>query len=253
MLQVLICGILGHMGQHMLAVCQNDPDTEVLGGIDQVDSVTSGIPVYSSFSSCDCSPDVVIDFSNPASTDAIIEYCRKTGTALVMCTTGHTEDQQERLRALADDVPVFISANMSIGIALLRSLAVKASLILGERFDIEIVERHHNRKLDAPSGTAKILADDINRAAEGKFEYAYDRHSVSKKRDKREIGIHSVRGGTIVGDHEVLFCGDDELLSLSHQSTSRVVFAAGALKAAKFIRNLTSGLYNMDSIIESMQ
>ena len=252
MLHIIISGISGHMGQHVLQACLKDEDIEVVCGVDQADQAISGFPVFESFTQLACKADVVIDFSNPSLTGDIIDYCRDTGTALVMCTTGHTAQQQEQIRALSEDVAVFMSANMSLGIALLRSLAARAAQVLGDSFDIEIVERHHNRKLDAPSGTAKILAEEINRACSEKYEYVYDRHIVSKKRDKREIGIHSIRGGTIVGDHEILFCGEDEIMSLSHQSSSRVVFAAGALKAAKYISTFKNGFYDMDSIISGI-
>jgi len=252
MLKVIISGILGHMGQRVMEVCLEDPGVEIVAGIDMKEGNLDGIPLFSSPDSCNVSADVLIDFSNSELSNALCEWCSGTKTALVMCTTGHTGEQLERLRELSEEVPVFRSANMSIGIAVLRELAGRAAALLGGGFDVEIIERHHHRKVDAPSGTAKLLAEAVNEAAGGRYEPVYDRHSVRQKRASNEIGMHSVRGGTIVGIHEVLFCGNDEVLTLSHEATSRAVYASGALSAARFLQSSPPGMYDMDSIVSSL-
>lgn len=248
MIKVIICGILGKMGSQLMDACFEDPNIEILAGVDTEEGRLANIPIYKSLAACPAA-DVVIDFSNPALTGAIVDYCRDTHCALVICTTGHTEAQAALIRRLADDAAVFQSVNMSLGVALLKTLVRKAALALHNDFDIEILERHHNRKLDAPSGTAMMLANEINTALGGQYDYVYDRHQVRRKRDKREIGLHSIRGGTIVGDHEVIFAGNDEVLTLSHSAASRAVFAVGALNAARFIVKQPPGYYNMDSLM----
>jgi len=249
MTKVIICGVLGNMGAKILDICFDDHDIEVVAGIDQQDGVLANVPIFRSFSDCDIKADVVIDFSNPVLTDSIVEYCRAQNTALVMCTTGQNESELDAIRRLADSVPVFLSANMSVGIALLKSLAARAAAMLRDNFDIEIVEYHHHRKLDAPSGTAMMLANEINASTGNKYTYVYDRHDVRKSRDKNEIGMHAIRGGTIVGAHEVIFAGNDEVITLSHQASSRTVFAVGAVNAAKFVAKQKPGIYDMDSIM----
>ena len=252
MIKVMICGVLGKMGTKVMDACFEDKNIEVVAGIDQQDGMLANIPIYKTISDCKNECNVVIDFSNPALTKDITDYCRTTKTALVMCTTGHSEQQTELIRRLADDVAVFSSANMSLGIALVKALAKKAAAVLHNDFDIEIVERHHNRKLDAPSGTAMMLANEINSALGGQCDYVYDRHAVRQKRDKKEIGMHAIRGGTIVGDHDIIFAGNDELITLSHSAASRTVFAMGAINAVRFIIKQPPGLYNMDSIMTGL-
>jgi 4-hydroxy-tetrahydrodipicolinate reductase len=252
MIRVIICGILGKMGSRVMEACFEDKNIAVAAGIDVEDGVMANIPIYSSMARCAEQADVVIDFSSPALTGQIVDFCRSSKTALVMCTTGHGDTEAELIRRLSLDVAVFKSANMSLGIALLKSLAKRAAALLRDDFDIEIVERHHNRKLDAPSGTALLLANEINASLGGHYDYVYDRHALRQKRGKREIGIHAVRGGTIVGDHEVIFAGSDELITLSHSAASRAVFAVGAINAARFIAKQPPGLYDMDSVVTGL-
>lgn len=253
MIKIIICGILGKMGTKLMEACFEDKNIEVVAGVDVEDGVLANIPIYKSFTACKQQADAVIDFSNPVLAPQIVDYCRSTQTALVMCTTGHSDAQSAMIRKLSDDVAVFRSANMSLGIALLKSLAKKAASVLHNDFDIEIVERHHNRKLDSPSGTAMMLAGEINSALGGQYDYIYDRHDMRQKRDKKEIGIHAIRGGTIVGDHEVIFAGNDEIITLSHSATSRTVLAMGAINAVRFIVKQPAGLYDMDSIMTGLE
>lgn len=252
MLKLILCGILGNMGSRMREACYADGEIEIVAGIDRRTGTLDNIPLFSSFADCKAAADVVVDFSNPALTDELLAFCERTKTALVLCTTGLSEEQQRRVRALAGQVPVFQSANMSLGIALLRALAKKAAALLGDGFDIEIIEKHHNKKLDAPSGTALMLADAINSVRGSGYDYVYDRHEARRPRKKNEIGIHAVRGGTIVGEHEILFAGNDETITLAHAAASKSLFAAGAVKAAHFIVRQPAGLYNMDSMVQGL-
>lgn len=252
MVKVIICGILGNMGIRLQEACFNDNNIDIVAGIDRRDGVLNNIPLFASFADCTVKGDAVIDFSNPALTGDVAAFCETTKTPLVLCTTGQDEEQLARIEALSKVVPVFKSANMSMGIALLTSLAQKASLFLKDNFDIEILEKHHNQKLDAPSGTALLLADAINEINGKKYDYVYDRHAQKKQRDKKEIGISSIRGGTIVGEHEVIFAGSDELITLTHSAASKTVFAVGAVNAAKFIVRQRPGLYDMNSMIQSL-
>lgn len=252
MLKIIICGILGNMGFRMLAACYADNGIEIVAGVDQRSGKLDNIPLFSSFDDCTVKGDVVVDFSNPALTDSILAFCARTKTALVLCTTGQTEEQMEKVRELAQKVAVFKSANMSLGVALLTSLAKKAAVLLGDSFDIEIVEKHHNKKVDAPSGTALMLADAINSVRGSEYDYTYDRHEERRQRRKNEIGIHAVRGGTIVGEHEVIFAGNDEVITLAHSAASKSLFATGAVKAAHFIVKQPAGLYNMDSMVQGL-
>ena len=252
MVRIIICGILGNMGSRLLEACYADNDVEVVAGVDQRSGKLDNIPLFSSFNDCAVKADVVVDFSNPALTDDILDYCARTKTALVLCTTGQSEDQMSKIRELARRVAVFKSANMSLGVALLTSLVKKAAVLLGDSFDIEIIEKHHNKKVDAPSGTAFMLADAINSVRGSGYDYTYDRHEERRQRRKNEIGIHAVRGGTIVGEHEVLFAGNDEVITLSHAAASKSLFATGAVKAAHFIVKQPAGLYNMDSMVQGL-
>lgn len=252
-MKVILCGILGNMGARMLETCYAAEDVEVVAGVDTRDGRLDNIPLYTSFAAVKEKADVVVDFSNPALTEDIARYCETTHTPVVLCTTGQNEAQTARIAALSRTVPVFKSANMSIGIALLTALAKQAAALLGESFDIEIVEQHHRRKLDAPSGTALMLADAINAARGNAFDYVYDRHDARQARRPNEIGIHSVRGGTIVGEHEVIFAGNDEVLRLSHSASSRSLFATGALKAARYLVRQKPGIYDMDALVQGLQ
>lgn len=193
--------------------------------------------------------DVIVDFSNPSALNKILNFAEKNRVAVVLATTGYNEEQIEQIKKASENIPVFFTFNMSIGINLLVSLVRKAMLTLGGGFDIEIIEKHHNQKIDAPSGTALMIADALNGDVDGKFEYVYDRHAVRKKRGGCEIGIHSVRGGTIVGEHEVIFAGCDEIISVKHVAGSKAVFAQGAFRAAMFIKDKAPRLYDMNDLV----
>lgn len=250
MINIILSGCNGKMGRVITRLAQGTDDINIVCGYDVGASETNDYPVYSDINDFDSTADVVVDFSHPSVTDKLIDYCKNTQTALVMATTGLSDSQIENLNALSEFVPVFRSANMSIGINLLINLAEQAATLLEGKFDIEIVEKHHNQKIDAPSGTALMIADGISDSLCSKPEYIYDRHSVRKKRDKNEIGIHSVRGGTIVGEHDVIFAGNDEILEIRHTAMSKEIFAEGALRAALFIAGRKPGMYNMKNLIE---
>ncbi|MBR6923450.1 MAG: 4-hydroxy-tetrahydrodipicolinate reductase, partial [Oscillospiraceae bacterium] len=189
---------------------------------------------------------------HPALLDALLEYSSKTGTPVVYATTGYTDEQIDKIKEAAETSPVFFSWNMSMGINLLVELSKKAAAFLGDQFDIEILEKHHNRKLDAPSGTALMLANGINEVFDGEKEYVYDRHSVRKKREKKEIGISAIRGGTIVGEHDIIFAGNDEVITLSHSAASRRVFAVGSINAALFLKGKPAGMYDMSDVFKEL-
>lgn len=252
MIKVLICGMLGNMGVRVQEACFADENIAVVGGISRKGGMLNNIPLFPSFSDCDVDVDVVIDFSTPSLTDELAEYCARTKTPVVLCTTGHSDEQLAHIEELSRIVPVFKSANMSLGIALLSSLAKKASLFLKDNFDIEILEKHHNKKLDAPSGTALLLADAINSVNGRKYDYVYDRSTERKQRTDHEIGISAIRGGTIVGEHEVIFAGNDEVITLGHSAASKSVFAVGAVNAAKFLVRQRPGMYDMQSMVQGL-
>lgn len=250
MVKVILVGCNGKMGSVVTDCVNSADDVEIVAGVDALNAQTDTYPVYSAIADVKENADIIIDFSNPAVTDSVIEYSEKTGTALVMCTTGLSDEQTEKVQNAAKAVPVFFSFNMSLGVNLLLELSKKAAKALGTDFDIEIIEQHHNQKVDAPSGTAFMLANEINAAMGDNMQYKYDRHSSRIKREKNEIGIHSVRGGTIVGEHSVIFAGNDEIITLSHSARSKNIFAVGAVNAARFLKNAEAGLYNMKDIIE---
>lgn len=253
MTDIIILGIHGRMGQVLCELIVERNDCQVVGGVDLVQHANSAVPVAKSLEELGITADVVIDFSNPEATKKALQWCVDTKTACVICTTGLDAEAQALLAEATKVIPVFKSANMSLGINLLVELAQKAVLTLGDGYDIEIVEKHHHNKLDAPSGTALLLADEINEAASGKYEYVYDRHAVREKRSQNEIGIHAVRGGSIVGEHEILFCGPDEVISLSHSAGSRRVFANGAVNAAVYLkRKGGAGLYSMKQLVQEI-
>lgn len=248
MLKIILSGCSGKMGRVITDIVANDPECEIVAGVDPYTASNTDYPVYTSFENLPTA-DVIIDFSNPAALDGMLEFANKFNMPIVICTTGYNDTQIEKINAAAKNIPIFFSFNMSLGINLLVSLAKKATAILGDDYDIEIIEKHHNQKIDAPSGTAIMLANAINETMNGKMIYEYDRHSKREKRSKNEIGIHSVRGGTIVGEHEVIFAGDNEVVSLTHQAFSKNVFAFGAVKAAKFLKGKTAGIYDMNGLI----
>lgn len=250
MQKIIISGCCGHMGRVVADICGNDPDVEVVAGFDILGHSDS-FPVFPNPALCDVPADVVIDFSSPAALESLLSYCTTHQLPIVLATTGYSEPQLEQIAQASKQIPIFRSANMSLGINVLLDLVKKAASVLGTEYDVEIVERHHHRKLDAPSGTALMIADAAASALPYEPEYVYDRHDVRKARDSHEIGISAVRGGTIVGDHTVIFAGRDEVIEISHHAASREVFASGAVKAAKFLTTVSQpGIYDMSMLVK---
>lgn len=253
MTKIVIFGANGKMGKTIYGCVNERDDCEVVGGVDLYTEPYANFPIVDIPSKLPEKPDVIIDYSNPASLDAILEYCLSTGTPAVFATTGYSDEQIQKIRAASQQIAIFFTFNMSLGINLLVQLAKKATSILGDRFDIEIVEKHHNQKIDAPSGTAIMLANAINETLDNSCHYVYDRHSQRKKRDKKEIGLHAIRGGTIVGEHDVIFAGNDEVITLSHSAASKTVFAEGSINAALYIFDKGPGLYDMSELVIDQQ
>ncbi len=251
MINVSICGANGKMGKVIYDIIANRDDCKVISGIDKVTESYADFPIFEKVSQISEKPDVIIDFSHPSLLDGLLDYCLTNGVAVVIATTGYTAEQISKIHKAAESIPVFFTFNMSLGINLLADLAKKATKILGGQFDIEIVEKHHNQKIDAPSGTAIMLADAINSELDNSYNYVYDRHSVRSKRTKNEIGMHAIRGGTIVGEHEIIFAGRDEVISLKHEAHSKSVFAVGSVNAAIFLKNKPAGLYAMSDLLEN--
>lgn len=247
--RILLNGCSGKMGHAVSALVEERDDCEICAGIDLSSTGHEGYPVYSSIFDFPGEADVLIDFSHPSVLASLLEYGKQHHLPLVLCTTGYSKEQTESVRAASAEIPVFSSGNMSLGINLLIELSKKAAQVLGEGFDIEIVEMHHNQKIDAPSGTALMLADAISEVEPQPMTYQYDRHSRRAKRERNEIGIHSVRGGTIVGEHEVIFAGHHEVIRLSHSAYSKEVFAAGAVNAAVFLSTQKPGMYQMSDLL----
>ena len=250
MTRIIITGACGKMGKVIQSVVSARDDCTVVAGVDKFNDNTASFPVYSSLREVNEEADVVIDFSNPSLLDDLLEYGINNNTALVIATTGFDECQKKKISDASQKCPIFFTYNMSIGINLLANLAKKAVAVLGNDFDIEIIEQHHNQKIDAPSGTALMLADAISEEFENPMKYEYDRHSKREKRTKDEIGIHSIRGGTIVGEHSILFAGRDENITLSHSARSKEVFAVGAVNAAVFMKDKTPGMYDMGELVK---
>ena len=248
MLKIILSGCSGKMGRVITDIVKNDASAEIVAGVDLYTGIDTVYPIYTNFENLP-EADVIIDFSNPACLENLLNYAINSGTPAVLCTTGYNDRQIGQIKDASKKIPVFFSFNMSLGINLLVSLAKKATEILGSDYDIEIIEKHHNQKIDAPSGTAIMLANAVNDTLDGKMIYEYDRHSKREKRKKNEIGIHSVRGGNIVGEHEVIFAGENETITLSHQAFSKSVFAFGAVKAAKFLSGKSAGMYDMNGLI----
>ncbi len=248
MLKAILCGACGRMGHFVADGIKTQNDITVVAGVARVNT-GADFPVFNSIAEVKSDADVIIDFSHISLLDTILEYATKNKIALVLATTGYSKEQIDKIKEVSKQIPVFFTFNMSIGVNLLCSLAKKAACVLGEDYNIEIIEKHHNQKLDAPSGTAIMLANAVNGVFDNKFNYEYDRHSKRQKRPINEIGIHSVRGGTIVGEHEVMFAGRDEVITVKHEAYSREVFATGAIKAAKFIVGKPAGMYDMNSIL----
>lgn len=251
MIKAMMHGCNGRMGQMITNLVKEDDRIEIVAGVDTFTGIQNPYPVFESIDVCNVEVDVVIDFSNAAAADGVLDYCAEKKIPLVFCTTGLSEEQLDKMKAASEQTAVLKSANMSMGINLLMKLLKDAAKILGPAgYDIELVEKHHNQKLDAPSGTALALADSINEAMDGAYEYVYDRSQVRQKREKKEMGISAVRGGTIVGEHEVLFAGVDEVIEFKHTAYSRSVFGKGAVEAAKFLAGKPAGLYDMSDVIQ---
>lgn len=249
MTNIILNGCNGKMGRVITRIAEADPDCTIVAGIDINDYCENSYPVYTNAEECTVKADVIVDFSHPSAFFGLLDYAKDTKTPLIAATTGLSDEQRNALSDASQQIPVFFSANMSLGINLLTELAKKAAALLEGSFDIEILEKHHNQKIDAPSGTALAIADAISGELTTVPEYVYDRHSVRKKRSANEIGIHSIRGGTIVGEHEVIFAGQDEVISLKHQAASKEVFAVGAIRAAKFMKGKPNGMYSMTDLI----
>lgn len=250
MTRVIINGCNGRMGRFITDICAQDTEIEAVAGIDTYTGTANSYPVFERITDCDVEADVIIDFSTAKAVDALIDYSVDKGLPVVLCTTGMSEEQLKKLEGAYEKVAILKSANMSLGINTLLELLKKAALVFAPAgFDMEIVEKHHNQKLDAPSGTALALADSMNGALENAYAYKFDRSKERKKRETYEIGISAVRGGNIVGEHEVIFAGHDEVITFQHTIYSRAVFAKGAVEAAKFLKGKKPGHYDMADVI----
>jgi len=250
MINVIMNGCNGKMGQTITNILKNDTDAKIVAGIDVYDGIKNDYPVFSSIGECSVKADVIIDFSTAKAVDELLDYCVNTKTPVVLCTTGLSEEQLSKVNEVSTKVAVLRSANMSLGVNLLMKIIKEAAeKLVPAGFDIEIVEKHHNLKFDAPSGTALALADSINEEFDNSYEYVYDRSQRREKRPEKEIGISAVRGGTIVGDHDVIFAGKDEVVTFSHTAYSKALFAQGSVSAAKFLAGKPAGLYSMKEVI----
>ena len=250
MTRIIMHGCNGHMGQVISGLVAQDADAEIVAGIDMMDNRENGYPVFTDLDSCQVDADAIIDFSNAKAVDALMDYRAKRGIPLVLCTTGLSEEQNAKVDEISKKVAIMKSANMSLGINTLFKLIQEAAKVLATAgFDMEIVERHHHLKVDAPSGTALALADSLNEAMDHKYHYVYDRSQVRQKRDDKEIGISEVRGGSIVGEHEIIFAGPDEVIEFKHTAYSKAVFGKGAVEAAKYLAGKPAGRYDMKDVI----
>lgn len=249
MVNIIVTGCAGTMGKVLVNLISTHDKCNVIAGFDINCQEKYNFNVYNNPNDCKDKADVIIDFSHPDAIDSLLDYCKTTNTPIVICTTGFSKEKIDKIIEFSKFLPIFFSFNMSLGINLLCSLSQKVAKILSKDFDIEIIEKHHNKKIDNPSGTAFMIANSINSVVQEKYGYLYGRSESPRKRLKNEIGIHSVRGGTIVGEHEVIFSGHDEILSISHTALSKEIFAKGAINAALFLKNKAPGLYNMSSII----
>jgi 4-hydroxy-tetrahydrodipicolinate reductase len=250
LINIIMHGCNGHMGKVITDLVAKDEGCQIVAGIDPYDDGHNAYPVFPSIDKCDVKADVVIDFAAASAVDSLLQYCVDKQMPVVVCTTGLSKEQVDKVRDAACKVAVLKSANMSLGINTLFKLLKEATKVLAPAgFDIEIVEKHHNQKLDAPSGTALALADSIKEVLGDEYFYQYDRSSIRQKRDKKEIGISAVRGGTIVGVHDVIFAGEDEVIEFTHTAYSKSVFAKGAIEAAKFLAGKSAGMYDMADVI----
>ena len=250
MTKIIMLGCNGRMGQMITDMVKQDDECMIVAGIDIVDNRDNGYPVYTKLADCDVEADAIIDFTSATDFESRMDYAVDKQIPIIECSTVLSEEQMDYLKKASEKVAVLKSANMSLGINLLMKLLKEAAVKLaGDGFDVEIVEKHHNQKLDAPSGTALALADSINEAMDDRYEYIYDRSQVRQKRDKKELGISAVRGGTIVGEHEVIFAGTDEVITFKHTAYSRAVFAKGSITAAKYLKGKAAGLYDMSDVL----
>ena len=250
MTKIIMLGCNGRMGQMITDMVKQDDECTIVAGIDIVDNRDNGYPVYTKLADCDVEADAIIDFTSATDFESRMDYAVDKQIPIIECSTGLSEEQMDYLKKASEKVAVLKSANMSLGINLLMKLLKEAAVKLaGDGFDVEIVEKHHNQKLDAPSGTALALADSINEAMDDRYEYIYDRSQVRQKRDKKELGISAVRGGTIVGEHEIIFAGQDEVIELKHTAYSRAIFGKGAVSAALYLAGKEAGMYDMSDVI----
>ena len=251
MVKMIMHGCNGRMGHVIVDLCKEETDIQVVAGVDAFGENTYDFPVFKSLQECNVDADVIVDFSNASAVDGLLDYCTAKSIPVVLCSTGLSAEQLDKVKEASSKVAVLKSANMSVGVnALIKVLKEVSPLFAAAGFDIEIVEKHHNQKLDAPSGTAIALADSINESLNNEYEYVNDRSTRREKRPVKEIGISSVRGGTIVGDHDVIFAGHDEVVTLSHRAYSRAIFGKGAIQAAKFLAGKSAGMYDMSDVLQ---
>lgn len=250
MTRVIMHGCNGKMGRFITNLIKEEKDVQIVAGVDTYQEIENDYPVFASICDCDVEADVVIDFSNAKAVEGLLDCCAKKNLPVVLCSTGLSEEQLEKVKKASEKTAVLKSANMSLGINMFLDILPKiVKLLAPAGFDVEIVERHHNQKLDAPSGTALALADSMNEAMDNSYEYVYDRSKERKKREKKEMGISAVRGGSIVGEHEIIFAGADEVIEIKHTAYSRGLFGKGAVEAAKFLAGKPAGMYDMRDVI----
>ena len=251
MINVLMNGCNGRMGQVITGLVKEDAQLAIAAGVDTRQEIQNPYPVFDSLDQCDVDVDVVIDFSTASALESVLDYCVEKQVPVILCSTGYSEEQLQKIADASEKVAILKSANMSMGINLLLKLLKDAAKVLAPAgYDMELVERHHNQKLDAPSGTALALADSINDALGGEYHYVYDRSQVRRKREKKEIGISAIRGGTIVGEHDVIFAGVDEVIEFKHTAFSSSVVGIGAVEAAEFLAGKPAGMYDMGDVIQ---
>lgn len=251
MTKILLSGANGKMGHVIRSIVSGMDDVEIVAGIDLNTESDGEFPIYKTPSEVKEKADVLIDFSHPSVLDGLLAYAKENKMPAILATTGYQKEDKQKIEEASGEIPLFFSANMSLGINILIELVTQAAKILEDNFDIEIIEKHHNQKIDAPSGTALAIADAISASLSEPYEFVYDRHASFKKRGKKEIGIHAVRGGTIVGEHDVIFAGRDEIIRISHQANSKEIFAVGAVRAAIFMKGKAAGLYSMKDLVKS--
>ena len=252
MIRVIMHGCNGRMGQIITGLLANDTEARIVAGVDMTDSRDNGYPVFTNLADCQVEADVVIDFASAKAVDGLLDYCVEKKLPVVLCTTGLSNEQLLHVEEASKSIAVLKSGNMSLGINTVQKLIADAVKVLAPAgFDVEIVEKHHNQKLDAPSGTAIMLADSVNEAMDNQYHYVYDRSKLRQVRDTKDIGFSAVRGGSFVGDHDVIFAGTDEVITISHRAYSRAVFGNGAIAAAKYLAGKEAGYYNMGHVIDA--